>query len=144
MTFWSRFVIAALAAWRVTHLLAEEDGPADLIARLRARLGTGLFGKLMDCFECLSIWVAIPFAFFVAQSWLERLVAMLAISGVACLLERLARESPSVAVFQHGEDQHGMLRSEEADNEVLHQDDLRRFEGPCSDRRNASARENTR
>jgi hypothetical protein len=51
-------VFGALATWRVTHLLAKEDGPANLVIRLRARLGDGFAGKLMDCFNCLSIWVA--------------------------------------------------------------------------------------
>ena len=39
--FWARLVLAVLATWRLTHLLAREDGPADLVVRLRARLGTG-------------------------------------------------------------------------------------------------------
>ena len=30
-----RFILCTLALWRVTHLLAAEDGPWDLIARLR-------------------------------------------------------------------------------------------------------------
>ena len=32
-----RFVLVSLAVWRVTHLLAEEDGPGDVVVRLRAR-----------------------------------------------------------------------------------------------------------
>ena len=37
--FWPRFVLAVLATWRVTHLLASEDGPGDLIVRFRRLLG---------------------------------------------------------------------------------------------------------
>jgi len=33
-----RFCLAALVVWRMTHLLAEEDGPRDAIAKLRARI----------------------------------------------------------------------------------------------------------
>ena len=33
--FWARLVLAVLATWRLTHLLAREDGPADLLVRLR-------------------------------------------------------------------------------------------------------------
>ena len=40
------FVLAVLATWRVTHLLASEDGPADLIVRFRARLAQISAGKL--------------------------------------------------------------------------------------------------
>jgi hypothetical protein len=91
--FWARFVVAVLATWRVTHLLAKEDGPADLVVRFRARLGNGLFGALMDCFYCLSLWVAAPFSFFVCPDFLTAgpvpiVVTWLALSGGACLLER--------------------------------------------------------
>ncbi|HEY7171754.1 MAG TPA: DUF1360 domain-containing protein [Vicinamibacterales bacterium] len=86
--FWSRFVIAALAAWRLTHLLAAEDGPADVIVRARARLGDGVLGRLLDCFYCLSLWVAAPMAFIVCRDPLERLVTWIALSGAACLFER--------------------------------------------------------
>jgi hypothetical protein len=43
--FFMRFVSAVLATWRVTHLLANEDGPADSIVRFLAQLGHGLAGR---------------------------------------------------------------------------------------------------
>jgi len=89
---WMKFVVAVLATWRVTHLLASEDGPADLIVGLRARLGHGLAGKLMDCFNCLSIWIAAPAALFVSRKPLDWLFTWMALSGAACLLERLGHE----------------------------------------------------
>ena len=64
---WLRFVLAALAVWRLTHLLAAEDGPWDLILRARGRLGATIWGKMLDCFNCLSLWIAIPFACFVVS-----------------------------------------------------------------------------
>lgn len=85
---WLRLALAVLATWRVSHLLAHEDGPWNAVTRLRARLGAGVLGRLMDCFYCLSVWVAAPFAFYVAAAPLDRVVAWLAISGAACLLER--------------------------------------------------------
>lgn len=84
----TRFALASLAVWRITHLLAEEDGPADAVVRLRARLGDGPLGGLMDCFYCLSIWVAAPLAPAVARRPRDALLAWLAVSGAACLLER--------------------------------------------------------
>jgi hypothetical protein len=92
MNFWGRFVLALLATWRVTHLLASEDGPGDLMVRLRARLGPSLSGQLMDCFNCLSLWVAAPAALFIERSFVEWLFGWLALSGGACLLERLGGE----------------------------------------------------
>jgi hypothetical protein len=90
--FWIRFVLASLATWRVTHLLAREDGPADLIVRFRARLGSSLAGTLMDCFKCLSLWIAAPAALFVTRNLIEWMFTWLALSGTACLLERLSAE----------------------------------------------------
>jgi hypothetical protein len=72
--------------------LATEDGPADIIVRLRARLGESLVGRLMDCFNCLSLWVAALSAFFVSRGPLEWLFCWLALSGGACLLERIGQE----------------------------------------------------
>ncbi len=116
LTVWFRFVLAVLAAWRITHLLAREDGPADLIVRLRLRLGSSLAGKLMDCFYCLNIWISAPLSLFVCSKALDRFVAWLAISGGACLMEALTEEPLSIQQVvnaQEGEEtSHGMLRRE--------------------------------
>jgi hypothetical protein len=76
----------------VTHLLASEDGPADIIVRFRTLLGESLAGNLMDCFNCLSLWIAALAALFVSRRPLEWFVSWLAISGGACLLERFGHE----------------------------------------------------
>jgi len=113
--FWMRFVLAVLATWRVTHLLAAEDGPADLIVRIRRKLGQGLAGQLMDCFNCLSLWVAAVASLFVTRRPLEWIVAWLAISGAACLLERLKPQPVLIAPVTGSmqEETHDVLRSEE-------------------------------
>jgi hypothetical protein len=90
--FSMRFILAVLATWRVTHLLASEDGPGDLIVNFRALLGQSLAAKLMDCFHCLSLWIAAPVALFVTRRWIDWSLVWLALSGAACLLERLGRE----------------------------------------------------
>ena len=74
--------------WRVTHLLHAEDGPWDALARLRKLAGTGAFGKMLDCFYCVSVWVALPLALALSGSWKERLLLWPALSGAAILLER--------------------------------------------------------
>ncbi len=84
-----RFGVAALATWRVTHLLANEDGPGDVIVRARVRLGESPAGELMDCFQCLSLWVAAPLSLSAARRPREAVPLWLALSGAACLLERL-------------------------------------------------------
>jgi hypothetical protein len=84
-------VLASLAAWRVTHLLAEEDGPADVVVRARARLGDTPAGALMDCFNCMSVWVAAPLSLTVVRRARHAPLVWLALSGAACLLEAVSR-----------------------------------------------------
>jgi hypothetical protein len=88
--------LGVLATWRVTHLLAREDGPGHVVLRLRVRLGSGRLGDLMDCFLCLSFWVAAPPAVLLVRGRREALVAWLGLSGAACLLER-ATSDPAVS-----------------------------------------------
>jgi hypothetical protein len=112
--FWIRFILAALATWRITHLLASEDGPADIVARLRARVANSVLSKFIDCFGCLSIWVAIPFAFAVTSATVDWILTWLALSGAAFLLERTGSEPLVVETLSdplEGGQSDGMLRS---------------------------------
>ncbi len=84
------FIVATLAVWRVTHLLSQEDGPFDWVFKIRKLLGTGFFGSLLDCFYCLSIWVAIPLAIYLSANWIEGVVVWLALSGSASLLFKIS------------------------------------------------------
>jgi hypothetical protein len=93
-------VVSILATWRVTHLLQAEDGPADLVVHLRRAAGQGFLGRLLDCFYCLSLWVAAPLAVILTSTWLERVLLWLALSGGACLLERLKPESRAAAYVE--------------------------------------------
>ena len=95
------FVLPALAAWRVSHLLWAEDGPWNVTANMRrwaADHGTRVF----DCFYCLSLWVALPLALLVARSFTAWLLDWLAFSAVAILLERLTTGAgaPPTAVWR--------------------------------------------
>src|ERR1700704_6357587 len=95
-----KFTLGMLAVWRLTHLLAAEDGPFYLLARIRRRLGSGFWGGLMDCFYCLSLWMAIPFAIWLGGPWIERAVIWLALSGAAILVHRIAdRFAPEPPIF---------------------------------------------
>jgi hypothetical protein len=93
---WLCYLLAAFATYRVTHLIAREDGPGALLARLRRRLGSGFWGSLMDCFKCVSVWVAAPFACFASSAdAVEWTVTWLALSGVACFLDALTERAAS-------------------------------------------------
>jgi hypothetical protein len=103
------FALAVLATWRVTHLLAAEDGPGDIVVRFRALLGQSFAGRLMDCFYCLSIWIAAPAALFVTRHWLDWIMVWLAVSGAACQIERLGQQP--AAIQSDGQISHGGTQS---------------------------------
>jgi len=98
-TIW-RFCLAALAVWRLTHLFAEEDGPWDAIANLRARLGAGILGRLMDCFYCLSLWVSLPLAVWLGDGWMGIFMHWLALSGAACLFQRMTTPETGLSMIE--------------------------------------------
>jgi hypothetical protein len=92
------FLVAVLATWRISHLIVKEDGPFDVVLRTRARAGTSMLGRLMDCPYCVSVWAALPLA-----GWLARrgglpatdvVPVWLAISAGACLLEQATSDGP--------------------------------------------------
>jgi hypothetical protein len=89
------FIVILLAVWRVTHLVQAEDGPFDLVFRLRKLAGNGFFGKLMDCFYCASMWVALPAGLYFGAGWLQKILLWLALSGGAILLEKFSDKTHS-------------------------------------------------
>jgi hypothetical protein len=103
--------LGVLAVWRVTHLLNAEDGPWNLVVRLRRRAGNGFWAGLLDCFYCLSLWIAVPLAYFIGSRWFERLLLWLALSAGAILLERLAPET--TAPLYTVEEDSNVLRQEQ-------------------------------
>ena len=107
-------VIGVLVVWRITHLLSGEDGPGDIFARLRRAVPEGFWGSLLDCFYCLSVWVAFPFAYWLGETWKLRFLLWPALSAGAILLERLTT----------GEKLHQELlyKEYEANDELLRQE----------------------
>jgi hypothetical protein len=110
---WYWFVLGALGVWRLTHLLNAEDGPAEVLVRFRRLAGNGFWGSLLDCFYCLSIWIAAPFAMVLGASWTERILLWLALSGAASLLERATQRAdaavPAAQYFELNEENENVL-----------------------------------
>lgn len=99
-------ILGVLAVWRATHLFSAEDGPWHLLARLRRRAGPGFWGGLLDCFYCLSLWFALPAAYWIGSTWPERILLWPALSGAAILLERItSREAEAPPADYHYETQ---------------------------------------
>lgn len=91
MSIGLRFVLAALATWRIAFLLVREDGPWGSMANLRRIGRTGLAGHMLACVKCAGMWVSIPFAFFVLDNLAEFVVVWLALSGVTALIDEWTR-----------------------------------------------------
>lgn len=103
-------LLGVLGVHRITHLLANEDGPWDLSVRLRKAAGSGFFGRLLDCAYCLSLWVAAPFAVAIGESPRERVLLWLAFSAGVVVLEK---RSPAAADWET-ERADELLRREES------------------------------
>lgn len=93
MTEFEKYIIVVIVVWRITHLINSEDGPFDLIIKIRKFVGNSFFGKLMDCFYCLSIWIGLLCACYVSKSWQEIILLTFFYSGAAILLEKLTNKN---------------------------------------------------
>jgi hypothetical protein len=108
-----RFLLGTLSVWRITHLLNAEDGPFEVVVHLRRLAGEGFWGQLLDCFYCLSVWIAAPFALLLGRKRGERILLWPALAAGAILLESVIErghgELPAPFV-EESEDEHAMLR----------------------------------
>ena len=91
------FILLTLATFRISHMVAMEEGPWHLFERLHLLLGakvdiTGqhwtagnnVLAKLMSCPLCLSVWVGLVLAVvFVRGSILDVLLVAVAASGAS-------------------------------------------------------------
>lgn len=105
-------LLGILSVWRITHLLQAEEGPWNLLVRLRQKAGTGFWGRLLECFYCLSLWVAVPFAFLIGERWIEWFLLWLAFSAGAVLIERLTNRehgAPPAIYFEDKEKKDDLL-----------------------------------
>jgi hypothetical protein len=116
------FVLGILGVWRVTHLLHAEDGPRGAIVALRRRVGNGVVGQAMDCFKCLSLWVAVPFALAIGHDAWERGLLWPALSAASIVVEGIVRQlMPAGATWVEDEpvpeDSHVQLRKPETSDD---------------------------
>lgn len=89
------FAVAGLASYRVARMVADEDGPGRVFARVRAVAedrGPAWLADGLSCPLCASVWAApvvLALGRTVAGAWL---VAALAVSGAASWLYLAERE----------------------------------------------------
>ena len=87
-----KYLLILIVVWRLTHLISSEDGPFDLIIKLRKLLGNSFFGKLMDCFYCLSIWIGLAGAWYAGGDLEEIIILCFYYSGASILLEKITNK----------------------------------------------------
>lgn len=87
-----KYVILTIVIWRLTHLISAEDGPFDLIIKIRKLAGNTFFGKLMDCFYCLSIWIGLIMAWYAGDGVEEIIILCFYYSGASILLEKITNK----------------------------------------------------
>lgn len=81
-----QLLIAALFVYRLSRMLAEEEGPFGIFTWLRglAPAQTWL-QRGMECVMCLSVWVALPVAICLGGDWW---LTWLALSAVAVIIKK--------------------------------------------------------
>lgn len=88
----SLFVVLSLAVWRVSRIIVAEDGPFDLLAKMRSRFEidkqrTWIARGLM-CVACISFWLGLIVAVAVFGLSAESVAYGLALSAVSVILLR--------------------------------------------------------
>lgn len=98
------YLILALATWRISSLLVNEDGPWAMFARLRAVVGVyydeslqrqadAVLAGVFNCVWCMSVWAGLAWA-VAYYAWPALTVWMalpLALSAAAIVVERAIR-----------------------------------------------------
>jgi hypothetical protein len=110
-------IVGILVVWRLAHLLYAEDGPWDVMLRLRRAAGEEFWGSLLDCFYCLSLWLALPFALLLGDGLTERLLLWPALSAGAIFLERVSAKEgnlPKVSYTEDKENDHVLRQEKDA------------------------------
>lgn len=88
----TEFLIVGLAVWRISSLLVHEDGPFDLLGKMRhsagvrydehsERYGQNELANMLNCVWCTSFWVAL---IVVGLYWLVPTTTVVACSLFAC------------------------------------------------------------
>jgi len=83
-------VVLALATWRVSSLLVNEDGPWDMLVNFRD--WTLDHTTLFTCLWCSSVWVALAlFGVMYIFPWVFFFYIPLALSALAIIIDRYSQ-----------------------------------------------------
>lgn len=81
---WLAFILAVLATWRVSYMIAREDGPGDVFALMRERVGQSTwYGRGLHCVLCISFWLSLPAALIAGLPWF---IGWLGVAGAVTVI----------------------------------------------------------
>lgn len=90
---WLTFLMAALAVYRVSRMVTDEEGPWSAFTWLRSQPAPQTWlARGLECIMCVSFWVALPAALLLillgyADTWLWPVVWM-ALSAVTVVIRK--------------------------------------------------------
>lgn len=84
-------ILATLATYRISRMIAMEDGPADVFSSIRSSIGQKTWlGRGLHCVLCISFWLAWLVSFLLPLSdYKEYILASLGIAGGVVILHRV-------------------------------------------------------
>lgn len=94
-------ILCIAAVWRLTYMLQNETGPWHIIERVRNLFirpsgeARGMLGELLQCYFCLSIWVAAPFAIYLSGGIYQFFIYWFALSAGAIVLNLIVEKLES-------------------------------------------------
>lgn len=98
-------IVAALATWRISHMLLYENGPFRALRRLRVMLGVMYYSddsndvasskyEITTCVWCLSVWVGavVGVLWLLTPVWSFWVTLPFALSAGAVVLDKLVKK----------------------------------------------------
>ena len=101
-----QFLIMAMAVWRVSSIVAREDGPMDIFPKFKTRVldlsederlhisvrkMLNSFYRGLNCMWCNSVWFSAIASIFITVSFLEWSVVTLSLSTMVIIIETVVK-----------------------------------------------------
>lgn len=92
---WLTFLVAILAAYRIAHMVAREEGPFSVFAWIRGKLDpnqSSWVGRGLNCAACVSVWtslVVVLAILYLPETLMIPLAFWLAVAGGGLILNKV-------------------------------------------------------
>lgn len=87
---WLELALAIFAVYRLSHMIALEEGPMGLFAFIQEKTSkqSNWFERGMNCVLCLSWWIAAVPSLFLAKSGVQFILYWFGIAGAVLVLHK--------------------------------------------------------